>query len=98
MLNSVKINDLFFLPTCLFYIFVQNFKPMENFITVTVKKCDKSGNITEDKTLDLKINIDLIGGFTKEEILLKSGNILNIGELYFTEIKPKKLDTVIHWG
>ncbi|WP_101907407.1 hypothetical protein [Tenacibaculum dicentrarchi] len=57
------------------------------FIKVTAKPCTSEGETRGGIILELKINADIIGAFDGKEIMLKNGNIINLGGKWFTDFR-----------
>ena len=59
-----------------------------SFIKVTATQCNAQGMAAgHNVPVELDLNIDLIGGFHGNEVLLRGGTILNLGGYYFTNFR-----------
>ncbi|MEO6722496.1 MAG: hypothetical protein ABIN67_19155 [Ferruginibacter sp.] len=62
-----------------------------SFIKVTADPCTGTGNTSSQvPRAELHLNIDLIGAFATDEVLLKSGHIVNLGNHYYRNFKLAK--------
>ena len=62
-----------------------------SFIKVTADPCTGTGSTSSQVPREeLYLNIDLIGAFTKDEVLLKAGHIVNLGSHYYRNFKLAK--------
>lgn len=66
------------------------------FIKVVARPCDANGNERRQQFSNKEtfyLNIDLVGGISESNIMLKGGNILMLGGNYFTDFQLKdKID------
>ena len=59
-----------------------------SFIKVTADPCTGTGSVSSQvPRAELHLNIDLIGAFTSDEVLLKAGHIVNLGSHYYRNFK-----------
>ena len=60
------------------------------FLKVSEDQCNEQGSTIGNRgpRVEFHINSDLVGGiWNKNEVLLKGGNILHLGDKYFINIK-----------
>ena len=63
---------------------------MENFINVMADSCKPEGHVVIGPHMpraEFLLNLDLIGAILNKEVLLKGGNILRVGDRYYTNIR-----------
>ena len=59
----------------------------KQFIKVKATPCNNQGTTDQRiPTIELQINVDLIGAISSTKILLKGANILNVGGSFYTNI------------
>jgi hypothetical protein len=60
----------------------------KQFIKVKATPCNNQGTTDQRmSSIELQINVDLIGAISSTKVLLKGGNILSIGGSYYTNLK-----------
>jgi hypothetical protein len=58
------------------------------FIKVTATQCNAQGQTSgQSMPVEMHLNSDLIGAFRGSEVLLKAGNVLHIGDSFFTKFR-----------
>lgn len=64
-----------------------------SFIKVTARPCSSEGETRGGSVFEFKINADLIGAIDGKELMMKNGNIINIGGKWFTDFRlAQKID------